>query len=88
MSDLFSVLLWFPDGSCNVERRGLDAEAAVRFAHSLTKRPAALLGAIARVTIIDDEDCTVFDWRDQQGVVFPNGEGTPPKEWVPPRKGV
>ena len=62
---------YFPDGSHEIIGDDLDARAAVYLAKDYTDRPAAQIGIIQRVTIIDGGNCIVFDWRYGEGVVFP-----------------
>lgn len=70
MSDLFNVVLFFPDGSHHYERRGLEAKEAVELAKQCTERPAAKIGMIERIIITDSGDCTNFEWTYGQGVTF------------------
>src|SRR5271163_299253 len=69
--DEFAVWLFLPDGAHLCEQRGLDAREAVALAHDLTRRPAALLGVIKRVIIVDDGDCAGFEWCLGMGVTYP-----------------
>jgi hypothetical protein len=71
VTDTFAVWLFFSDGSRLCEGRGLDAREAVSLACACTRRPAALLGIVERVIIVDDGDNTTFEWRYRQGAVFP-----------------
>jgi hypothetical protein len=71
VTDTFAVWLFFPDGSHLCEGRGLDAREAVNLACDCTRRPAALLGIVERIIIVDAGDNTTFEWRYRQGVVFP-----------------
>lgn len=52
----------------------LDAETAVKLAHSYTTRPAAMLGFISRVRIFGEDDACVFEWVKGKGVTFPTKE--------------
>jgi hypothetical protein len=71
MPESFAVVLFFPDGSYVYERRGLDAESAVKLAKECSERPAATIGMIARIIITDDGDHTVFEWKYREGVTWP-----------------
>lgn len=71
MTELFSVALFFPDGSYVYEARELEAETAVRLAKRCTERPAALAGMIRRIIITDGDDCTTFEWIFNRGITFP-----------------
>ena len=78
MTDRFDVWIWFPADWHDRVGQGLDAKAAVETAVDYTRRPAAMCGIIRRVTIVDEEDYTVFEWRYGEGVVFPR-VGFPPE---------
>lgn len=67
----FSVHQFFPDGSSECLRQFVGPEEAVLTARDYTRRPAALIGIIARVIITDGGDNCVFEWRYGEGVVFP-----------------
>ena len=71
MTDTFSVVQYFPGDTHDVIASGLDAKAAVELAKDYSERPAAKVGIIQRITIIDNGDCTVFEWRNGEGVVYP-----------------
>ena len=71
MNETYDIWQWFPDGSHERVGTGLEAEAAVHLAHSYTTRPAAKIGIIQRVTIVDPaDDATVFEWTYGKGVTF------------------
>jgi len=75
MSDReFSVVQFFPDGTYEYVRRFVTAEEAINVAKSYTTRPAAKIGVIQRVIITDGGDCTVFEWKYGEGIVFPTLE--------------
>ena len=67
----FRVFQWFPDGGYECVAELVDAQTAVYTARDYTLRPAALLGIIARVSITDGGDYTVFEWKHGQGVTYP-----------------
>jgi len=71
MTELFGVVLWFPDGSYHWEGKELEAEAAVKLAKECTERPAAVAGLIDKVTIVDEDDCTNFMWEFGKGITYP-----------------
>lgn len=52
---------------------GLTPQEAVNVARSWTlpNRPGVVLGTIKRVIIEDDEEFTVFEWKNGEGVTFP-----------------
>lgn len=74
MTETFSVIQYFPGDTYDVVAAGLDAKAAVELAKDYSERPAAKIGIIRRITIIDSGDCIVFDWRNGEGVVFPTAD--------------
>ena len=67
----FNVWQFFSDGSPELVAWRVGAEAAVRRVKSLTESIGALLGTTIRIIITDAGDCTAFDWRHGDGVVFP-----------------
>lgn len=67
----FSVYWWDPNGLYYAEKRFCNMVEATETAHSLTARPAALMGIIRRVVITDGGDCCCFEWGYGTGVVFP-----------------
>ena len=69
--ETFSVVLHLPNGDSDVVADGLEAKEAVELSKDYSERPAAKLGIIQRITIIDGGDCTVFEWQHGKGVVFP-----------------
>ena len=66
----FSVYWWDPFETYHVEKRFCGAQEAVETAHSLTTRPAAMMGIVRRVMITDADDCTNFVWEYGKGVTF------------------
>jgi hypothetical protein len=67
----FSVCQFFPGGDYEYVRSGVGAEEAVKAAHHYANSVGAKLGTTMRVIITDGGDCTVFEWRFGEGVVFP-----------------
>lgn len=72
--ELFSVWQFFPNEMSECVGSGLSAEDAVNLAKSYTTRPAARVGIIQRVRIVDGGDCCVFEWINGKGVTFPAAE--------------
>lgn len=70
-ADEFAVWIYFPDDTHLLERDHLPAKDAVELAKQCTERPAASLGMIRKVQIVDGDDCTVFMWEFGKGVVYP-----------------
>ena len=67
----FNVVLIFANETHHYEARNLMAEAAVKLAYEVSKRPAALVGIIGKILITDGGDFTVFEWQFGKGVTFP-----------------
>lgn len=72
----FSVFQFFPDETYECVGVHMDAENAVKQAHSYTTRPAAMIGVIRRVIITDADDYCCFEWKYGEGVTFPKREDT------------
>jgi hypothetical protein len=66
----FSVCQFFADDSYEYVRRWVSAEEAVAAAKHYTESVAARTGVTARVIITDGGDCTNFEWKFGEGVVF------------------
>lgn len=71
-NELFSVYWTDPKGTNHRERDWMTAKEAVALTHSLTTRPAARMGVIREIKIVDQLDFTVFLWRNGEGVIFPS----------------
>jgi hypothetical protein len=67
----FNVVQFFEDGSYEYVRNFVSAEEAVRAAKLYTSNVASRIGITRRVIITDGGDCTNFEWRYGEGVVFP-----------------
>lgn len=70
----FSVAWWDPEGDCYYEKRFCGAEEAVSAAISLVslaRHPAAVLGRIRRIIITDGWDYCIWEWKYQEGIVYP-----------------
>lgn len=76
MKGEFSVWQFFKDGTQERVRQFVDAEEAVAAAMHYTNNVAVRMGITKRVIITDGGDCTVFEWKQGEGIVFP------PKEQV------
>jgi hypothetical protein len=72
--DEFSVIEYLPDGTYQFICRWVDAETAVKTAKKCTLKPAAQIGVIQRVLIIDGGDFACFEWRYGEGITFPTPE--------------
>ena len=74
MTDRFAVWQFFPNDWHECIGEQLTAAEAVPLAKQLTESLGGRLGTTQRVIIVDDEDCTVFEWRHGEGVTFPPRE--------------
>jgi hypothetical protein len=70
MRSEFSVYQWFMDGSCEAVLRFVPAEEAVRTAVNLTQSVGGRMGTTVRVIITDGGDCTNWEWKFGEGIVF------------------
>lgn len=64
----FSVYVWMRDGVYFCEKQLVDAETAVKAAHSQTSNVSANCGLTTKVMITDGGDCSVFEWEYGKGV--------------------
>ncbi len=71
MPEKFSVCQFLEDGSYEYVRRDILVEEALEVAKSYCNNVSAKLGLTKRVIITDSGDCTVFEWKSGEGVVFP-----------------
>ena len=69
--ELFNVVQFFPDGEYEYVRRNVNAKEAVDAAYHYTHSVGALAGVTRRVIITDDGDSTCFEWRFNEGIIFP-----------------
>jgi hypothetical protein len=79
----FSVCRFFATGAYEYACRYVGAAEAYETAWRLAISPCAPEGITTRVIITDGGDCTVWDWEDGKGVVFPEGwtlESGPPAQ--------
>ena len=85
----FSVYQFFVDGSYERVRSFVSAENAVKAAMHYTNNVAVKMGVTVRVIITDGGDCTVFEWKKGEGVVFPEKlDGQTDEEVVSDKKAV
>ena len=71
MSAEFSVYQFFLDDSYEKVAEFVEDEKAVKIAVGLTQSVGARIGTTKRVIITDGGDCTCFEWKHGEGVVFP-----------------
>jgi len=71
----FSVFQFFADESYECVRSRVDAETAVMAAKHYTTSVGAQLGTTRRVIITDGGDCTNFEWKFGEGVIYPPHDG-------------
>lgn len=74
MTNQFSVYQFFEDGSYEAVRQWVEAEEAVKVAQHYCNSIGAKIGTTRRVIITDGGDCTTFEWKYGEGVVFPPKE--------------
>lgn len=74
MPELFSVYWWDATNGQHEELRFVPVEQAMRAVQRLTKGPASMFGMVKRVIITDAGDCTNFEWKHGEGVVYPTKE--------------
>lgn len=67
----YSVCQFFLDGTYEYVRRFVGAEEAVKAASHYSQSVGARLGTTCRVIITDGGDCTNWEWKFGEGVVFP-----------------
>ena len=82
--DEFSVYQWFVDGTREDVIRFVGAEQAVKCAEALAASIGGQLGTTRRVIITDGGDFCVWEWKFNEGVVFPPGARQIPKPAKPP----
>jgi hypothetical protein len=70
----FSVYQFFADTQCERVLSFVDGRTAVEQAKALALSVGGRLGMTKRIIITDGGDCTVFEWKFGQGVVFPPKE--------------
>jgi hypothetical protein len=71
MQDEFSVYQFFEDESYERVRECVTAQEAVEAFKHYTQNPAATLGIVRRVIIVDGGDFTNMEWRFGEGITFP-----------------
>ncbi len=68
----FSVYWWDPSGTYYEEARFVPVEAAMEKVKSLLlRKPARAMRLFQKIMITDGGDCCVFEWKIDEGVVFP-----------------
>jgi hypothetical protein len=70
----FSVYQFFDDGIYEKVRSFVSAEEATKAVMHYANNVAAKMGLTKRVIITDGGDCTVFEWKYGEGIVFPPKE--------------
>lgn len=78
MHNEFSVYKFFPTGAYERVASFVPIEDAVHCAVAMTRSVGATDGTIARILITDGGDCTIFEWRSGEGVVWPEVPAAPP----------
>lgn len=67
----FSTYQFFENGYHEEVCRFVEAERAVTIARSLINSLGGKLGTTQRVIVTDGGDCTVFEWKHDEGIVWP-----------------
>jgi len=70
MEDQFSVFWTDPDGTMHTEFKFKGIDDVQRAVTRLTRGPAAMMGAVVEVLVVDSDDCTNFLWKKGK-VLFP-----------------
>lgn len=76
MSNEFSVVQFFEDGTYEYVRRFVSAEEATEAAGHYMRSVAVRMGLVKRVIITDGGDCCCFEWVNGVGITFPPKEET------------
>lgn len=74
MENEFSVVQFFTDGSYEYVRRWVTIEEAIKAATHYCTSVGARMALTVRVIITDGGDCTCFEWKYGEGVVYPPKE--------------
>ena len=70
-TELFNVIQFLDGDYCEQVRSGVGAKEAVDAAYHYTHNVASMCGITRRVIITDMGDSVCFEWRQGEGVVFP-----------------
>ncbi len=71
MSGEFSVFQWFSNDTREDVLAFVDVETATRTAMSLASSVGARLGATQRIIITDGGDYCCWEWKHEDGIVYP-----------------
>jgi hypothetical protein len=66
----FSVTQFFHGGGCEIVRRSVDAEEAMKAFKHYTDNVSARMGLTQRVIITDGGDYTNMEWKLGEGITF------------------
>ena len=67
----FSVCQFFPDDTYEYVRKNVPLDEATKAFKHYTSSVGAKMGMTNRVIITDEGDCTVLEWINGKGIVFP-----------------
>jgi hypothetical protein len=67
----FDVWQFFADDAYEKVRARVGIKEALKAAYHYTHNVSALTGVTSRVIITDEGDCTVFEWKYEEGVTYP-----------------
>jgi len=71
MDNSFSLYWWDEQDQAYDELRFVGVEQAISRAKTLMQSPAAKIGIIKRIIITDGDDYTNFEWKADEGIIFP-----------------
>jgi hypothetical protein len=74
MTNEFSVVQFFKDGTHEYVRRFVNADEAMKAAVHYCQSVGVKMGVVTRVIITDGGDCCCFEWHVDKGIVFPTKE--------------
>jgi hypothetical protein len=74
MSNEFSVVQFFKDGTHEYVRRFASSDEAMKAIKHYTTSVAVKMGLVERVIITDGGDCCCFEWIHDKGITFPSLE--------------
>lgn len=67
----FSVYQWFSNGSREDVLSFVDMEKAIQTATNLASSVGARIGTTQRVIVTDGDDYCCWEWKRDEGIIFP-----------------
>jgi hypothetical protein len=74
LTNEYSVVQFFEDGTYEYVRQFVSAEEAVNAAKHYCTSVGVKMGLVKRVIITDGGDCCCFEWKYGEGITFPPKE--------------